>query len=614
MSESWLIRVYNDHVLSYFGECEGPIELGRQDERTGECLFQVARLSQRGSRIAIARSDEVKVSRRLAWLEQVSSHGILVKNISAHVSFGLEGGPQIKPGSEFEAWFPIILTLGSKVVRIEKATEQDLGGTAIQSLETPTEIPMADLDTDSPFSTLDLRESALPDMAGVFSWLRAMIRVLHSAACDADFFQKAAQAVVEVVRLDMGRVLTRDGDGWKTVASYPDASEDDDRNNPPSRLMLSKVCTQKRTSWFDPLGIDENCSSLAGVTSVVAAPVLDRIGNVIAILYGERRLHSLLMAARPVTRLDAMLIEVLALGVSTGLARLEQERAALSLQTQFEQFFTPELARQLASHPELLTGQDQEITVLFCDIRGFSRISRNQGTAFTLEWINDVLSTLSDCVLKHQGVLVDYIGDELMAMWGAPEAQPDHAERACLAALEMIGCLTELNERWEVALGQPMGLGIGINTGLARVGNTGSRRKFKYGPLGDTVNVASRVQGASKYFKSSLLITRETRDRLGPGFPLRRLGTARVVNIADAIELFELFPAGHPDVDELCSAYDEALAAFEAGEFGRATGILGRLVSVHRNDGPSFALLARAIAYIVDEPETFDRAFRLPGK
>lgn len=126
--------------------------------------------------------------------------------------------------------------------------------------------------------------------------------------------------------------------------------------------------------------------------------------------------------------------------------------------------------------------------------------------------------------------------------------------------------------------------------------------------------MASRVQGASKYFKSSLLITRETRDRLGPGFPLRRLGTARVVNIADAIELFELFPAGHPDVDELCSAYDEALAAFEAGEFGRATGILGRLVSVHRNDGPSFALLARAIAYIVDEPETFDRAFRLPGK
>ena len=119
-----------------------------------------------------------------------------------------------------------------------------------------------------------------------------------------------------------------------------------------------------------------------------------------------------------------MLVEVIAVGVSTGLARMEQEHAALTLQTQFEQFFTPELARQLAAHPELLTGRDMEITVLFCDIRGFSRITRNHGTEFTLEWINECCSTLSDCVLRHQGVLVDYIGDELMAMWVPPRPSP----------------------------------------------------------------------------------------------------------------------------------------------------------------------------------------------
>src|SRR5262249_50495348 len=154
--------------------------------------------------------------------------------------------------------------------------------------------------------------------------------------------------------------------------------------------------------------------------------------------------------------------------------------------------------------------------------------------------------------------------------------------------------------------GERMGLGIGINTGMARVGNTGSRRKFKYGPLGDTVNVASRVQGASKYFKSSLLITRATQKCLGPGFRSRRLGAARVVNIAEPIELFELFPPDQSDVPELCAAYAAALAAFEAREFRKATGILGRHVATHREDGPAFALLARAIAYFVDEPETFD--------
>jgi adenylate cyclase len=341
---------------------------------------------------------------------------------------------------------------------------------------------------------------------------------------------------------------------------------------------------------------------------------LARSGEVIAVLYGERRLQSPSMAARPVSRLDAMLIEVLAVGLSVGLARLEQQNAALALRTQLEQFFTPELARQLVSRPELLTGQDVEITVLFCDIRGFSRISRNLGTAFTLEWINDVLSTLSDCVLKHQGVLVDYIGDELIAMWGAPEAQPDHAEQACRAALEMSGSMAALNERWQATLGEPMELGIGVNTGLARVGNIGSRRKFKYGPLGDTVNVASRVQGASKYFKSRLLITRATRQRLGPNFPSRRLGAARVVNIAEPIELFELFTPDQSDACELCSAYEEALAAFEAREFRKASGILGHHVYAHNDDGPSIALLARAIAYLVDEPETFDPAFRLKGK
>ena len=396
--------------------------------------------------------------------------------------------------------------------------------------------------------------------------------------------------------------------------STPRRDAEYERDNPPSRSVLDRVCQTKIPSWVDPSKMLDPGSSVAAFASVVAAPVLARSGQVIAVLYGERRLKSLLAQGRPASQLEALLIEVLAVGLAAGLARVEQERAALAVQTQFEQFFTPELARVLAAQPKLLEGKDLEISVLFCDIRGFSRITRNHGPAFTVEWTQDVLSTLSDCVLDHQGVLVDYIGDELMAMWGAPEEQPDHAERACRAALDMLGALKALNERWQARLGEPTGLGIGINTGLARVGNTGSRRKFKYGPLGDTVNVASRVQGASKYFKSSLLITRATRDRLGPGFQFRRLGTARMVNISDPIELYELCAPDLPNSCELCSTYEEALAAFEAREFQKATGILGRLVYVHRDDGPSYALLARAMAYFVDEPETFDPAFRLPGE
>src|SRR5262249_34287059 len=168
---------------------------------------------------------------------------------------------------------------------------------------------------------------------------RAMIRVLPSAACDTDFFQKAAQAMVEVVRLDLGRGLTRAGDGWKTVAVHPEADTQYAESNPAGRLVLNRIREWQRTTWVNPLAISAGFSSLAGVSSVVAAPVLSRAGEVIAALYGERRLQSPLGTARPVSRVDAMLTEVLAVGVSGGLARLEQERAALALQTKFEQFF-----------------------------------------------------------------------------------------------------------------------------------------------------------------------------------------------------------------------------------------------------------------------------------
>jgi adenylate cyclase len=613
MPESWLLRVYDDGMLSVVQECAPPMELGRQDDRSGEVLYQVTHYDDGHVRLAIARSEEVKLSRRLVWLEERRGDSVLVRNLSAKVTFSLDTGRLIAPGGQCEAQLPVALQFGKRVIRVQKKAE-DEEGSIIQSLERPTAFPADFANDRSQFATLGLPSAAVPDADGLIEWLRVMIRVFQSAASDADFFQQAAVAVVEVVRLDQGRVLAREKEEWRTVAYWDRTALQAGRNDPPSRLVMNRVCEQKRTTWLDPWQIGEDCSSLAGVSSVVASPVLDRSGQVIAILYGERRLESMLQAARPVSRLDAMLVEVLAVGLSAGLARVKQERAALALQTQLEQFFTPELARQLMARPELLTGQDLEITVLFCDIRSFSRITRDRPPAFALEWTNDVLSTLSDCVLKHQGVLVNYIGDELMAMWGAPEAQPDHPERACRAANEMIGSLELLNARWESSLGEPIGLGIGVNTGIARVGNTGSQRKFQYGCLGTTVNIASRAQGACKYFKSSLLITKETRDRLGPDFPVRRLGKARAVNLSDPIELYELWPPGQPDCGEVCSLYEEALRAFESGDFPKSAVSLRRILDSHPEDGPANALLARATAYVVVEPETFDSAFRLPGK
>jgi len=299
--------------------------------------------------------------------------------------------------------------------------------------------------------------------------------------------------------------------------------------------------------------------------------------------------------------------------VAAGLARLEQEQAALAARVLFEQFFTPELARHLARQPDLLQGRDALVTVLFCDIRGFSRFSERLGPAGTVAWVGDVMQALSDCVRAQGGVLVDYIGDALMAMWGAPEEQPDHAELACRAALDMLRALPGLNERWRPTLGGPMALTIGVNTGVARVGNTGSRHKFKYGPLGNTVNVASRVQGATRHFNAPLLITGATREHLD-GFWARRLGRVRLANIAGPVELHELVPEGEPGWPEARGCYERALGQFEAGEFRAAAGALTDWLERRPEDGPALVLLRRAAAYLAQEPAPFDPVWEVPGK
>jgi adenylate cyclase len=379
----------------------------------------------------------------------------------------------------------------------------------------------------------------------------------------------------------------------------------------PSRRVLASLVREKKTFWQIPdTRID---SSTRGVDAVVAAPILDRQGNVIGALYGERRVIGA-KVLRPISQLEAMLVQVLASGVAAGLARVEQEQAALRARLQMEQFFGRRLAAKLVDHPEMLVGRDTAVSVLFCDIRGFSRVSEKLGPARTIEWISDVMSVLSQHVLDHEGVIVDYVGDEVMAMWGAPEDQPDHAIRACRTALAMFESLPKVNERWQSVIGEPLDLGIGVNSGIAQVGNVGSKIKFKYGALGNTVNLGSRVQGATKHLKSSLLITDATRAGAGAGFPTRRLCQVRVVNIAQPVTLFELARSPKPEWSTLKLAYEEALDAFTRGEFRQACRVLGPLVIDHPDDGPALILLSRAVNCLVENPTPFDPVMVLSGK
>jgi adenylate cyclase len=178
----------------------------------------------------------------------------------------------------------------------------------------------------------------------------------------------------------------------------------------------------------------------------------------------------------------------------------------------------------------------------------------------------------------------------------------------------MLDRLPTLNERWSHLLPVPLDVGIGINSGMARVGNSGSYRKFKYGPVGTVINLASRVQGATKYLKTRLLVTGSTCERLGAAFHTRSLCRVRVVNIDQPVELCEVFTPSRNGWEELKQVYEDALAAFDRRDFGPAARALSNLRFRFPDDGPSLVMLSRVVNAMVEESPTFDPVWKLPGK
>jgi len=295
-------------------------------------------------------------------------------------------------------------------------------------------------------------------------------------------------------------------------------------------------------------------------------------------------------------------------------ASLEKKRLREQV---FEQYFTRELARELARNPDPMKMQarEAEVTVLFCDIRGFSSISERLDPARTVDWLSGVMGEFSTSVIDRGGVLVDYTGDELMAMWGAPTEQPDHAELACAAASEIVAKLPLLSEKWEKEIGARTEAGIGVNTGVALVGNVGTHKKFKYGPLGNVVNVASRVQGATKYLKTPVLITGSTWERLRDRRNTRRLGRFRVQNIQQPVELHQLVSRNEEGIwHTLSDHYEDALRHFESGEFRKASAILGEVLVEMPEDGPSLLLASRVVEAMLRDGKEFSPVWDLPGK
>ncbi len=231
------------------------------------------------------------------------------------------------------------------------------------------------------------------------------------------------------------------------------------------------------------------------------------------------------------------------------------------------------------AHLNAIRTEQRDVTLLFADLRGFTELAGSlQMDPLVCELIAHVIDCLSEAVAQQDGFIVDYYGDGLMAMWNAPTNQPDHAERACRAGLQMLESLPAITDDWMNVIQTELRLGIGVHTGSVQVGNAGSTRKVKYGPRGPNVNLASRVEAATKELRVPLLATRSTVERLSDQFATNRVCCAQMPGLQQPVDLYAVRSANADARTSLAwRTYDEALCQFEAGELDAAADTLATI-------------------------------------
>ncbi len=267
---------------------------------------------------------------------------------------------------------------------------------------------------------------------------------------------------------------------------------------------------------------------------------------------------------------------------------LAEERERERIRKTFESYVAPAVVQEMLKHPEQLRlgGERREITVLFTDIRGFTTMSENLDPEALVKLLHDFLNPMSNIIINQGGTIDKYMGDAIMALFGAPLMQADHPRLACRAALEMVGSLAALNQTWAEQGRPPLKVGVGVNTGPVAVGNMGSDRLFDYTAIGDNVNLASRLEGLNKYYGTSILISDTTAKALENGFILRDVDLVRVKGKVQGVRIHELLGEGEPDPElaRFLELYHQALGLYREKRFAESLDAFAQALELRPGD------------------------------
>ncbi|XOV89378.1 MAG: CHASE2 domain-containing protein [Pseudomonadota bacterium] len=286
----------------------------------------------------------------------------------------------------------------------------------------------------------------------------------------------------------------------------------------------------------------------------------------------------------------------------------------------FGQYLSPRVVADLVRDPKKLSlgGEEREMTAYFSDIAAFSTFSENMSPTELVNVLNDYLTEMCNIIIAAEGTVDKFEGDAIIAFWGAPSIQEDHAKRACLAAIDMKNALVPLRERWMTKGYPEINVRMGLNSGPMVVGNMGSAQRMNYTIMGDAVNLAARLEGANKAYNSGTLISESTYELCRNDVDVRELDRILVVGKRKPVTIYQLLERHGKTTGlraDLMTQFEKARRLYLEQDFAAAKAAFKLCLSIDPGDGPSKTFLARSEAYLASPPpKDWDGVFHLTEK
>jgi adenylate cyclase len=298
---------------------------------------------------------------------------------------------------------------------------------------------------------------------------------------------------------------------------------------------------------------------------------------------------------------------------------ITEEREKKKIKGAFQYYLTASVINEMLKDPTKLKlgGDKKDLSVLFSDIRGFTSISEKMSPEELVHLLNEYLTAMTNVVFKYEGLLDKYMGDAIMAVFGAPLDQPDHALRACRTAIGMMQELKILQRKWAEEERPVLNIGVGVNTGDMVVGNMGSEMRFDYTVMGDSVNLGSRLEGINKEYGTNIIISEYTYEAVKDVLFCRELDSVRVKGKKLPVRIFELI-SEKKDSEKwgnTVSLFEEGLAKYKQGLWDEAIERFQNVLEIRPFDAPSHLYIERCQTLKEIPPEgPWDGVFTMTKK